>query len=250
MFGLIATLSVAFLVAEPGDEPADIFARLGVPKLDSCHFRIHIGEGGEWAAQVIEAYSIEGVNREDLNEFRDPLFELKKYCGRHSMNRTWKKHRMHRQSKGECNDPLKLASLLVDIFEKDKCDFFRWDGRSFEWKCLRQAQLSPDHQEDTSIADVTIGLLVAAVADQRLQVLERELTEDGTTRAELDAATEEWVDFELVITTSGTITADLPAEVSPDGKMMTLNLTQVLRDPPAKWSFRTSGLQGEQTPNE
>lgn len=43
---------------------------------------------------------------------------------------------------GKSDDALKLASLLVHVFEEDKCDFFRWDRESFEWKFLRD----DDHQ--------------------------------------------------------------------------------------------------------
>jgi hypothetical protein len=51
---------------------------------------------------------------------------------------------------------------------------------------------------------------------------------------------------QLVTTTDGIITADALAEVSVDGKTLTLDLRKFFKDPPEKWSIRIDGLGRDQ----
>ena len=81
------------------------------------------------------------------------------------------------------------------------------------------------------------------VAGPELQrIRDEELRQKDVTQADLESAICELPKSQLVLTTDGKITADSPAEVSEDGKTMTLALSTFLSDPPDKWSIRIDGL--------
>ncbi len=141
--------------------------------------------------------------------------------------------------KGQSDDALKLASLLVHVFEEDKCDFFRWDRESFEWKFLRDDDNPLSHDEKKTVGEFVAGLALGVVLGA---VIDEEFRQKGVTQAELESAINELPKSQLVLTTDGSITADAPAEVSEDGKTLTLDLSKFISDPPEKWSMRIDGL--------
>jgi len=127
----------------------------------------------------------------------------------------------------------------IRVFEVDKCNFLRWDRESFEWKFLRGDHHLSSRDEKKSIGEFATGVAVEFIAKAVLDVM---LLKKGVTRAELDSTEMDLVKIQLVLTTDGSITADAPAEVSEDGKTLTLDLSKFLSDPPEKWSIRIDGL--------
>lgn len=142
------------------------------------------------------------------------------------------------ESRGKCNDALELASLLVRVFEDDQCDFLKWDRESFEWKFSRDdGESSRDDEKSIATLGVEIalnGILGAA--------FEAEMRKNGVTGAELAALAKDLPQSQLVLTTDGRITADVPAAVSEDGKTLTLDLSKFRSEPPQEWSIRIDGL--------
>lgn len=200
MFVFFAIIAASVFAADQDAGPKDIYARLGVPKIEKCDFRIHVGKEGKWTAQMTQVYSIEGFTTEDANAYKETLFEDPWDFRLTSIS--WSEigeNRCQCEYKGESDDALELASLLVRVFEDDKCNFLRWDRESFEWKFLRG-----DHHVSSSVALESI--LTAALDVMLLQ--------KGVTRAELDSTEMDLVKWQLVLTTDGSITADAPAEVS------------------------------------
>lgn len=244
MFVLIATIA-AFVFAAPifdGDEdsgPDDIYVRLGWPKMEEWEYRIHVGKEGEWTAQMTQVYSIAGVTTEDANAFREMLYDQARDCRMPSIS--WscevRENRCQCESEGKSDDALELASLLVRVFQDDKCNFLRWDRESFEWRFLRDSDhLSSGDEKKTAgefFTDVAVNVIVGAVMNE-------ELRKKGVTQAELESL--ETFKCQLLLTTDGKITADAPAEVSEDGKTLTLDLSKFVSDPPEQWSIRIDGL--------
>ena len=168
------------------------------------------------------------------------LIEETSDWGAHSFSRSGVgENRRQFVGKGKSDDALKLASLLVHVFEEDKCDFFRWDRESFEWKFLRDDDNPLSHDEKKTVGEFVAGLALGVVLGA---VIDEEFRQNGVTQAELESAINELPKCQLVLTTDGKITADLPAEVSEDNKTMTLDLSKFLSDPPEKWSIRIDGL--------
>ena len=95
------------------------------------------------------------------------------------------------------------------------------------------------HDEKTTVGEFVAVFALGVVLNA---VIDREFRQKGVTQAELESAMNELPKSQLVLTTDGKITADLPAEVSEDGKTMTLDLSKCLSDPPEKWSIRIDGL--------
>ena len=138
MFVFFAIIAASVFAADQDAVPKDIYARLGVPQIEKCDFRIHVGKEGKWTAQMTQVYSIEGFTTEDANAYKEILFEDPWDFRLTSIS--WSEIRENRcqcENKGESDDALELASLLVRVFEDDKCNFLRWDRESFEWKFLR-----------------------------------------------------------------------------------------------------------------
>ncbi|MCA9013354.1 MAG: hypothetical protein KDB01_26575 [Planctomycetaceae bacterium] len=104
------------------------------------------------------------------------------------------------------------------------------------------APVSHDHDEEKTVgafvADFALGVFFTAV----MHGVHEELRQKGVTEAEWESSTNELLKCQLVLTTDGSITADAPAEVSEDGKTMTLDLSKFLSDPPEKWSIRIDRL--------
>ena len=242
MFVFFVVIAASVFAADEDAGPKDIYARLGVPKMETCDYRIHVGKDAKWTIHLMQAYSIEGVTSEDLNDFEEMLIEEATDCGAHSFSRGGVgENRRQCSSKGESDDSLKLASLLVHVFEKDKCDFLRWDRDSFEWKFLRADNQPSSVDEKKTVGESVIGLAVSIFLAATIDI-DEELRQKGVTQAELESAMIELPKSQLVLTTDGKITADTPAEVSEDGKTLTLDLSKFLSDPPEKWSIRIDGL--------
>lgn len=243
MFVFFATIAAFVSAGGQDDGPKDIYARLGVPRMERCDYKIHVGEGGTWKTHSMKSYSIEGVGSEDLIDFEEMLIkEATDYYGAQAYScSAVGENRRQCTSKGRNDDVLNLASLLVHIFEENECDFFRWDRQSFEWKYVRDDD-SPVLRDEKK----TVGEFVAVLALNIFltAVIEREFRHKGVTLAKLESTAVELPKSQLVLTTDGRITADLPAEVSDDGKTMTLDLSRFLSDPPEVWSIRIDGLSG------
>ncbi len=240
MFVFFAIIAASVFAADQDAGPKDIYARLGEPKIEKWDYQIHVGKEGKWTAHLTGAYSIEGVTPEDLNDFEEWLTEEATDCGARSFRFSGVgENRRQFVGKGKSDDALKLASLLVHVFEEDKCDFFRWDRESFEWKFLRDDDNPFSHDEKNTVGEFVAGLALGVVLGA---VIDEEFRHKGVTQAELESARNELPKSQLVLTTDGKITADSPAEVSEDGKTMTLDLSKVLSDPPEKWSIRIDGL--------
>ena len=240
MYVLIAIIAATVFATDPDGDTTDIYARLGWPKMETCDYRIHVGEDGQWTTHSTQTYSIEGVTSETSNAFEEMLSEEATDRGAQSFRRTEVgKNRWQCESKGKSDDALKLASLLGHVFEEDKCDFIRWDHESFEWKFLRN-----DDQQSSPVEKKTFGEFVAGVAFNSIltAVIGNELRQKGVTQADWESAINELPKIQLVLTTDGKITADSPAEVSEDGKTMALDLSKFLSDPPEKWTFLIDGL--------
>ena len=240
MFLFIATTTAALFAADPDTDPGDIYARLGCPKMESCEYRIHVGEDGRWTIHVIQTAGIKGVSSEDLDDFSKTLVEEAAEIGiQGSTHIEVRDHRLRFESRGKSNDPLNLALLLVHVCGDDRCDFLRWDREAFEWKYLRANDRSSSQSEHKTLSEsafsLALGIFLTAVLDD-------ELRKKGVTQAELESAAHELMKCRLVLTTDGKITADLPAEVSDDGKKMTLDLSKFVSDPPEQWSLRIVGL--------
>ena len=240
MFVFFAIIAASVFAANQDAGPRDIYARLGLPKIEKCDFRIHVGKEGEWTASMTQLYSIEGFTTEDANAYKERLLEDPWDFRLPSIS--WSKIRENRcqwENKGESDDALELASLLVRVFEVDKCNFLRWDRESFEWKFLRS-----DHQLSSRDEKKPIGEFASSVALEFIleAVLDVMLLKKGVTRAELDSTEMDLPKIQLVLTTDGSINADAPAEVSEEGKKLTLDLSKFLSDPPEKWSIRIDGL--------
>jgi hypothetical protein len=121
------------------------------------------------------------------------------------------------------DDTLKLASLLVDVFGEDKSDFFRWDRESFELRFSRDDDHLSSRDEKKTVGEFVAGLALNIFLSASIGELQLPKSQ-------------------LLLTTDGKITADSPAEVSEDGKTMTLDLSKFRSDPPEKWSIRIDGL--------
>ena len=243
MFVFFAIIAASVFAADQDAGPRDIYARLGVPKIEKWDYRIHVGKEGKWTAQMTQAYSIEGMTSEDLSDFEEVSIEEAQDCGAQSISCSGVgETRRQCVCKGKSDDSLKLASLLVHVFEEDKCDFFRWDRESFEWKFLRDDDHPISHDEEKTVgafvADFALGVFLTAV----MHGVYEECRQKGVTEAEWESATNELLKCQLVLTTHGKITADSPAEVSEDGKTLTLDLSKFLSDPPEKWSIQIDGL--------
>ena len=241
---LIAIIAATMFATDPDGDTTDIYARLGEPKLETCDYRIHVGEDGQWTTHSTQTYSIEGVTSETSNAFEKMLIEEATDRGAHSIRRSdVGRNRRKCVSKGKGDDTLKLASVLVNVFEDDKCDFIQWDRESFEWKFIRNAGHSSQREEKKTVGEFAFGLaldiVLATVFDA---AIDEELRQKGVTQAELESAINELPKIQLVLTTDGKITADPPAEVSEDGKTMTLDLSKFLIDPPEKWTILIDGL--------
>lgn len=242
MFLFIATITVAVLAADPGAATRDIFARLGMPKEETHEYRIHVGRDGAWTTHLTQTYSIKGVSADELHDFEEMLIEESRRDGRAQsfLCSGVSENRRQCVSKGKSDDALKLASLLVHVFYDDKCDFFRWDGETFEWKFLRDDDHSSLRDEKKTVGELVAGMVIGTLLEAAII---DELKQKNVTKAEFEAAVaQEFVKMQLVMTTDGKITADLPAKVSEDGKTMTLDLTMFFLDPPKKWSIRIDGL--------
>ncbi len=239
MFVLIATIAASVFAADTDAGPKDIYARLGVPKMETCDYRIHVGEDGKWTTHLTQTYSIEGVASEDLNDFEEMIEQATESWTQSFSRSEVGKNRRQCESKGKSDDSLKLASQLVNVFEKDRCDFLRWDRESFEWKFLREDDHPSSRDEKKTVGEFVAG---AAFNIYLTVVINEELRQKDVTQADLESAIYELPKGQLVLTTDGKITADSPAEVSEDGKTMTLDLSKFLSDPPEKWSIRIDGL--------
>ena len=240
MFVILVTIAASVFAADQDAGSGDIYARLGVPKMETWDYRIHVGAEGKWTTHLTQAYSIEGVTSEDLNNFEEMLIEEAQDCGAQSISCSGVgENRRQFVGNGKCDDALELASLLVHVFEEEKCDFFRWDRESFEWKFLRDDDNPLSHDEKKTVGEFVAGLALGVVLGA---VIDEEFRQKGVTQAELESAINELPKCQLVLTTDGKITADLPAEVSEDGKTLTLDLSKFLSDPPEKWSIRIDGL--------
>lgn len=239
MFVLIATIAASVFAADTDAGPKDIYARLGVPKMETCDYRIHVGEDGKWTTHLTQTYSIEGVASEDLNDFAEMIEQATESWAQSFSRSEVGKNRRQCESKGKSDDSLKLASQLVNVFEKDRCDFLRWDRESFEWKFLREDDHPSSRDEKKTVGEFVAG---AAFNIFLTVVINEELRQKDVTQADLESAIYELPKSKLVLTTDGKITADSPAEVSEDGKTMTLDLSKFLSDPPEKWSIRIDGL--------
>ena len=240
MFVFFAIIAASVFAADEDAGPKDIYARLGVPKIEKCDFRIHVGKEGKWTAQMTQVYSIEGFTTEDANAYKEKLFEDPWDFRLTSIS--WSEipeNRCQCENKGESDDALELASLLVRVFEDDKCNFLRWDRESFEWKFLRGDHQVSSRDEKKSIGEFATGVALEFIVNAALDV---RLLKKGVTRAELDSTEMDSVKSQLVLTTDGSITADAPAEVSEDGKTLTLDVSKFRSDPPEKWSIRIDGL--------
>ncbi len=244
MFMLIAIIAAKLIATDPDGDTNDIYTRLGCPKMEICDYRIHLGKGGEWTTHLTQIYSIDGVTSEDAKDFEQTLIAQATESGAHSFSRSnIGKNRRQCVSKGKGDDTLKLASLLVNVFEDDKCDFFRWDSESFEWKFICNDGHSPPPEEKKTFGEFASGVALDIIFSTVLvAAFEDELVQKGVKRSELESLLAEMPKYQLVLTTDGKITADSPAEVSEDGKTMTLDLSKFLTDPPEKWSIRIDGL--------
>jgi hypothetical protein len=220
--------------------PKGIYARLEMPKIEKWDYQIHVGKKGNWTAHLTGSYSIEDVTREDLNDFEKMLTEEATNCGAQSFTFSGVgENRRQFVGKGKSDDALKLASLLGHVLEDDKCDFLRWDRESFEWRFLRDNDDALSHDEKKTVGEHVAGLALGVVLDA---VIDEELRRKGVTQAEFESAMNELPKSQLVLTTDGKITADSPAEVSEDGKKLTLDLSKFLSSPPDDWSIRIDGL--------
>ena len=244
MFMLIAIIAATIMATDPDGDTKDLYVRLGEPKMETCEYRIHVGNDGQWTSHLTRIYSIEGVTSEDAKDFEQMLIEQATGSGAHSfMGSNVGKNRRQCVSKGKGDDTLKLASLLVNVFEDDKCDFFRWDSESFEWKFIRHDGHSPPREEKKTFGEFASGLALDIVFSTVLDAaFDEELLQKGVKPSELESLLAEMPKYQLVLTTDGKITADSPAEVNEDGKTMTLDLSKFLSDPPEKWSIRIDGL--------
>ena len=152
MFVFLATIAAFVFAAGQDPGPKDIYAHLGVPRMERCDYKIHVGESGTWRTHSMKSYSIEGVASEDLNDFEEMLIkEATDYYGAQAYScSAVGENRRQCTSKGRNDDVLKLASLLVHTFEENECAFLRWDRQSFEWKYVRDDD-SPVLQDDNSM---------------------------------------------------------------------------------------------------
>jgi hypothetical protein len=131
---------------------------------------------------------------------------------------------------------------LKSLGEREDCSSFSWNKSSL--------QLSFDSADAPSAAPAVHNPLLAAasfvmfsaVILQADAELTRELNGRNISRKQFNQALREikW-EPRLILTTDGKITADAPAEVSEDGRTMTLDLNEFQANPPAKWSIRIDG---------
>jgi hypothetical protein len=237
MFVFFAIIAASVFAAGQEADSRDVCARLGVPKFETWEYRIHLGKHGKWTTQLTQVYSVEGFTTEDADAVKEMLLEEAVEWGQSVRWSGLGKNRYQCESKSKGDDVLELTSLLVDVFEEDKCDFLRWDGESFEWKFLRDDDHPSSRDEKKTVGEFVTGLAFGIFLGA---VIDEELRQKGVTQAELESV--ELIKSQLVLTTDGKITADTPAEVSEDGKTLTLDLSKFLSDPPEKWSIRIDGL--------
>lgn len=240
MFVFFATIAATVFAADPDASTSDIYARLGMPKLEKCDYRIHVGKGGKWTIRITQLYGVKGVTAEDLNDFDEDLIDEATDIGARSFSRSGAgENRRQCVSKGRSEDLLKLASLLTDVFAKRKCDFCRLDRESFEWRFLREEDNRSSGNEKKTVGELVAGM---ALDFFLTAAIEHEFSKKGVTQAEMESLMQEAIMCQLVVTTDGKITADSPAKVSENGKTMTLDLTKFLSAPREKWSIRIDGL--------
>ncbi len=73
--------------------------------METCNYLIHVGEDGNWTTHLTQAYSIEGVTSEDLNDFEEMLIEQATVTGAQSFRRSEVgKNRRQCESKGKSDD--------------------------------------------------------------------------------------------------------------------------------------------------
>lgn len=247
MFVFFVMIAAVVFIADEDANPKDVYARLGVPKIEKWDYRIHVRKEGQWTVQISQAYGIEGMTEEGIDALKEMSFDEVKDSRMTSMSDScWiSENRCECKSSGKCNDALELASLLVRVFEDDKCDFLKWDCKSFEWKFSRDdGESSRDDEKSfaTLGAEVAVKAILSAAFEDLDAAFEETISKNGMTKAELASLAKDLPKSQLVLTTDGRITADAPAEVSEDGKTLTLDLSKFRSDPPQEWSIRIDGL--------
>lgn len=242
MFVFFVMIAAVVFTADEDANPKDVYARLGVPKIEKWDYRIHVRKEGQWTVQISQAYGIEGMTEEGIDALKEMWFDEVKNSRMTSMSNSCSicDNRCECESRGKCNDALELASLLARVFEDDKCDFLKWDRESFEWRFTRDDGSSLE--EEKSTAKLVAEVAVKAILRAALEDFDESIRNKGVTEAELASLAKDLPKSQLVLTTDGRITADAPAEVSEDGKTLTLDLSKFLSDPPQEWSIRIDGL--------
>lgn len=247
MFQLVAILTFALFAAAPDAAPSNIFARLGLPKMETSDFRIHVTEAGRWSIQHSQVYCIDGLEKSEVDSFVSEMMSAPVDLFKVSSRRSYGIANNRRQfdAKGEFDDVFVLPSLLAGVLQRKNREYFRWDSKSVELtvsdRDLRPASNTQKKTLGEVAADVAFEVIISAALHDGLH---DELKKYNLTPAELEAAMTTYEpNSQLILTTDGRITADAPAEISEDGKTLIIDLRKFIADPPETWSIRIDGLQ-------
>jgi hypothetical protein len=242
MFLPFMAFAAALFAADPATDFANLHARLGVPTPELFDCRIDVRKRGIWSAKRKEIYHVAGLNEEAMTEFFDSLMESagKDDFQRRSRHQVDGGHRVILEASGKRGGVLQLASELNPFLNEGTCTYFCWNNSSLE---LRLAPRQPRPKSDDggrTFGEIAASLILKTALTTAIN---EEMRRKGVTPDDWKAAIDKFeVKSTLTLTTDGKITADAPAEVSDDGKTLTLDLWKFQKDPPETWSIRIDGL--------
>lgn len=254
MFAFATAIVLLIFSAEPQVDLAKLQAEMGIPQTELEEYRVHVARRGKWSIRHKSIYNFKGMDRDVVEEFKKGLMECAKsqraeYNSRyaHSLDHD----RWQFDATGKSKNMIDLASLLADYAGGEHCDYVCCDKKSLELRFdfskakSDEQQVAndwpwsgerPEHVVYNALAQIVIDLVIDAAAKEALRI--QNISEESLEKA-ID---ELQVDWRLILTTDGKITADAPAEVSEDGKTLTLDLWKFMNDPPQKWSLRIDGF--------
>lgn len=210
------------------------------PKYEVLDYNIHVARGGIWTADVEIVIDFEDRDQDACQKYlHDELKEQQShvtnrlkatgfFSGHSSLDgkpdaNGKMRYQWHGKYESKSDDMLLLASLLKEMSFLSRPEF-RWDQSTFE---LKSSKTVPVASKDARPMSLVSYVSTAVVFAHYLPKIAKGLGDLANARDDIINGRGRFEGLprrRLILTTDGTITSNSPANVSEDGKSLTLEL--------------------------
>lgn len=230
MFTTMMAIAMSFFGADPQSHESVNFLQIPYPRLESIEQRIHVAKSGKWTFQSKVICQFQGVEpikaagfveRVNSQFFSGPLERFIRNQDIKSLGDA----RWQSMIETECSSMLLLALMLNENTIGMNDESFSWNQTTFKLKTRQANEILPPQQNKTDEENDGF-LLFGALNSTTFARAIRELRELAPLFEKDDVGEDRLlVLHKLTLTTDGKITADAPAEISPDGMTMVIDYT-------------------------